>query len=145
VEGNRISGANLSVTDIAPTLLQLAGVTQPATFNGHPILPYEGHSLVPLLEGKVTAVRGPDEVLGYELFYRRGLRKGDWKVVYLPQAAAAYGKQNVGDGVWHLYNLASDPGETTDLSASQPEKLKELIAAWNAYAAAHQVVLPAAK
>lgn len=145
VEGNRISGANLSVTDIAPTLLQLAGVTQPATFNGHPILPYEGHSLVPLLEGKAAAVRGPDEVLGYELFYRRGLRKGDWKVVYLPQAAAAYGKQNVGDGVWHLYNLASDPGETTDLSASQPEKLKELIAAWNAYAAAHQVVLPAAQ
>jgi len=148
VAGGRINRANLSVTDIAPTLLQLAGLSQPASFNGHPIVPYEGHSWVSLLAGKAGAVRTPEENIGYELFYRRALRQGDWKVVYLPASNGAtpgYLKAGVGDGVWRLYNLASDPGETTDLSASEPERLKALVAAWNAYAAAkHVLPLPEA-
>ncbi len=137
VKGGRISGANLSVTDIAPTLLQLAGVTQPASFNGHPILPHEGHSWSALLAGTAQTVRSPEEPLGYELFYRRGLRKGDWKLVYLPAIkpeGAAYLKAGVGDNQWRLYNLARDPGETTDLAASEPAKLKELLADWDVYA-----------
>jgi arylsulfatase len=137
VKGGRISGANLSVTDIAPTLLQLAGVTQPASFNGHPILPHEGHSWSALLAGTAETVRSPEEPLGYELFYRRGLRKGDWKLVYLPAIkpeGAAYLKAGVGDNQWRLYNLARDPGETTDLAASEPAKLKELLADWDVYA-----------
>ncbi len=143
VQGGRINTANLSVTDIAPTLLQLAGLTQPASFNGHPILPHEGHGWSQLLAGKTDTVRSPEEALGYELFYRRGLRKGDWKIVYLPAAgadAAVYLKSGVGDNQWRLYNLARDPGETTDLSASEPAKLKELLADWDSYAKAKQVI-----
>jgi hypothetical protein len=57
-------------------------------------------------------VRGPDEVLGYELSGNRALFKGDYKL--LSNLAP------VGDGQWHLYNLALDPGETEDLQHAQP-------------------------
>ncbi len=40
-----------------------------------------------------------------------------------------------GEGVWKLYNVANDPGETTDLSADDPEIFEELKSAWDKYAA----------
>lgn len=143
----RIAPGNLSVTDIAPTLLQWAGQSQPASFNGHPILPHEGHSLVPLLAGKVGEVRSKSEPLGYELFYRRALRKGDWKVVYLPSGSASlpYLRSGVGDDRWRLYNVAKDPGETTDLAASEPARLKDLVAEWERYAREKGVLAPVEK
>lgn len=123
----RISRGNFSVQDIAPTLLDIAGIKHPATFNGRPIAPLRGYSLKPVLAGERDAVRSANDPLGTELFFRRGLRLGDWKAVFLPKMGNLYPRAGVGDGQWRLYNLANDPGETTDLSASQPEKLKELL------------------
>jgi protein-S-isoprenylcysteine O-methyltransferase Ste14 len=40
----------------------------------------------------------------------------------------------MGDGQWRLYNLARDPGETTDLSASEPAVKARLLAEYDAYA-----------
>jgi hypothetical protein len=39
-----------------------------------------------------------------------------------------------GDGVWHLYDIRNDPGETTPLEAEQPERLAEMVALYQAYA-----------
>jgi arylsulfatase A-like enzyme len=142
VAGNRIARGYLSVTDIAPTLLDLAGLTQPATFKGHAILPFEGHSLVPVLTQKASEVRSPDEPVGTELFYRRALRKGDWKAVYLPQSGSTYPRDGVGAGQWQLFNLATDPAESTDLASTNPAKLAELVADWDRYAAQKGVALP---
>lgn len=142
VVGERIARGNLSVTDIAPTLLDLAGVTQPTTFKGHAILPFEGHSLVPVLTQKATEVRAADEPVGTELFYRRALRKGDWKAVYLPKSGSAYPRGGVGDGKWQLFNLATDPAESQDLAADHTAKLAELVADWDRYAAQKGVALP---
>ncbi len=142
VVGNRIARGNLSVTDIAPTLLDLAGLTQPATFKGHSILPFEGHSLVPVLAEKAAEVRSPNEPVGTELFYRRALRKGDWKAVYLPKSGSTYPRDGVGDGKWQLFNLATDPAESTDLADQHADKLKELVADWDRYAAQKGVALP---
>jgi len=143
VVGDRISRGNLSVTDVAPTLLALAGISQPATFKGRPILPFEGKSLVPVLEDRASEVRGPAEPVGTELFYRRALRKGDWKAVYLPTSGSTYPRDGVGGGKWQLFNLATDPAETTDLAASHADKLAELVADWDSYARKKGVVLPA--
>src|SRR3546814_5750130 len=90
-----IAGGLFSVTDVAPTLLDLAGLQQPATFAGHAILPFQGHSLVPVLTGGQAEVRQPTEAVGTELFYRRALRKGDWKAVYLPTSSSAYPRNSV--------------------------------------------------
>jgi arylsulfatase len=142
VVGQRIATGLLSVTDVAPTLLDLAGSQQPATFAGHAILPFQGHSLVPVLTGSQTEVRQPTEAVGTELFYRRALRKGDWKAVYLPISGSAYPRNGVGTGVWQLFNVVQDPAEAHDLAATQPAKLKELIADWDSYAKDKGVVLP---
>jgi arylsulfatase len=142
VAGNRISRGYVSVTDVAPTLLSLAGISQPQSFKGRPILAFEGKSLVPVLEGNATEIHSPAEPIGTELFYRRGLRKGDWKAVYLPTSNATYPRDGVGEGKWQLFNLATDPAESRNLADSEPGKLAELVADWDRYAAAKGVALP---
>ena len=143
IVGQRIANSYISVTDVAPTLLDLAGVTQPGSFAGHAILPIQGHSLTPLLIDDKEQLRQPTEAVGTELFYRRALRKGDWKAVFLPSAGSAYPRKSVGTGTWQLFNIASDPSEAHDLAGSQPAKLQELVADWNSYARDKGVVLPA--
>ncbi|WP_404478296.1 arylsulfatase [Novosphingobium sp. BL-52-GroH] len=142
VVGNRIARGYLSVTDVAPTLLDLAGLSQPASFRGRSILPFEGHSLVPVLEDKAAEVRSPSEPVGTELFYRRALRKGDWKAVYLPKTGSAYPRDGAGEGKWQLFNLATDPAESTDLASNHADKLAELVSDWDSYARTKGVVLP---
>ncbi len=101
------------VNDIVPTLLDLAKVQHPGTtYKGQSIYPLTGHSLLPVITGAASRVRGPNEVLGYELSGNRALFKGDHKLLSnLPP---------VGDGQWHLYNIVQDPGETHDLQLAQP-------------------------
>ena len=107
------------VSDIVPTLLDLAGVQHPGTsYKGQTIYPLTGHSLLPVLQGKATRVRRPDEILGYELSGNRAVFKGDYKL--LSNLAP------VGDGQWHLYNISSDPGETRDLKDELPELFQSL-------------------
>lgn len=61
------------------------------------------------------------------------LRMGDWKTLKDPGAGVAPKKTPDGkatnDGV-QLYNLHIDLGETENLAAKHPEKLRELVAAW---------------
>ncbi|MBO9724683.1 MAG: arylsulfatase [Novosphingobium sp.] len=126
-----IGSAYVSVADIAPTLLDYAGLPSGGTtFQGRTVLPITGKSARPWLEGKAAFVHAANEPLGTELFGSRALRKGDWKVT------------DIGDGQWRLFNLAKDPGETEDLSANNPEKLRELTADWDSYAKANGVILP---
>lgn len=47
-----------------------------------------------------------------------------------------------GSGVWQLFNVAEDPGEAKDLSKRMPDRLEDLKAAWDAYAADVGVILP---
>ncbi len=61
------------------------------------------------------------------------MRQGRYKAV---SVAPPYGP-----GVWQLYDVVSDPGETRDLAEEQPQKLSELIAAWESYAKEVGVVL----
>lgn len=136
----RIANANLDVRDVAPTLLDYAGLRQPATFAGHPILPYEGHSLRGVLAAGAPAVRSDAEPIGYELFFRRALRKGDWKAVYLPAGNNSYTRKGVSTGRWQLFDVAADPGETRDRAGDEPARLAELVAAYDAYAKAKGVV-----
>jgi arylsulfatase A-like enzyme len=107
------------VSDIVPTLLDLASVQHPGTsYKGQTIYPLTGHSLLPVLQGQASRVRGPDEILGYELSGNRAVFKGDYKL--LSNLAP------VGDGQWHLYNLTLDPGETKDLQHELPELFQSM-------------------
>ncbi len=142
--GGRIANANLDVRDVAPTLLDYAGLRQPGQFAGHAILPHEGKSLRPVLAASADGVRSADETLGYELFFRRALRQGDWKIVFLPAPTNRYTRGGVSTGRWQLFNVARDPGETRDLATAEPKRLAELVGAYDLYAKTKGVVpLPA--
>lgn len=121
---------NAHITDVAPTILDLAGVPERRTVAGQTVKPITGKSWKPVLTGKVPAVRGPDEVIGGELFGSRKLRQGDWKIT------------DIGDGKWRLFNLAQDPGETRDLSVDQPERFQALKSTWDKWASEVGVILP---
>lgn len=110
---------------------------------GKPVKAVEGRSWKAVLAGGTGPVWPADAAVGWELFYRRALRKGDWKVVYLPKSpdGLPYSRENPLPADWELYNLKADPGETTNLAARDPEKLRELVADWERYAREAGVVI----
>jgi arylsulfatase len=127
----RISDAVAHVMDIPATILDVAGVAYPDSAD---VAPLQGRTLAPILEGADTAVRGPEDWLGWELFGNRALRLGDWKAVWLCPP--------FGPGAWQLFDLEADPGETVDLAAARPEILDRLTGLWDDYALANNVILP---
>ena len=129
-----ISHEVLTVRDVAPTFLDIAEVTYPAgSYEGRDILPQTGISFAPRLAGKQVAIHSAAEVFAWELFKRRGVRKGDWKAIWLD---APFGTDR-----WQLFDLSVDPGETQDLARKEPEKMAELIAAWNEYVLENNVII----
>jgi len=120
-----------TVADVLPTFVQLAGLPPPTTtFEGRAVQPVRGKSWAPFLAGASNGVHPPNEAVGWELFGARALRNGDWKAVHLF------------DGDWQLFDLTRDPGETRDLSATEPKRLSHLEAEWERYAKEVGVILP---
>ncbi|MBQ6161962.1 MAG: arylsulfatase [Bacteroidales bacterium] len=109
--------------DVMPTCLELAGANYPKTYNGHTILPMaaEARSLMPLIKG--ASSWDEERTLFWEHEGGRAVRKGNWRMTSL-----------CSDGKWHLYNLANDYSETTDVAASNPAKVTELKQLWNQWA-----------
>lgn len=130
---NQIVKALTHVTDIPPTLLEIAGVPLPGTqYRGQAIEPITGKSLVSLVKGETGRVRSADEPLGYELSGNKALFKGDLKL--------SRNDTPVGDGLWHLYDVQKDPGETHDLQREMPEHFATMQQAYLTYEQAHGVL-----
>ena len=128
IKGGALKREFAHVTDVAPTIFELAGARHPGTeYQGKPVLPLRGKSMVSWLQGKASTVRNDLDAVGWELGGRKALRKGDWKIVY---ANKPWGK----DG-WELYNIAKDRTESRDLADENPQKLGEMIVAWKQYVA----------
>jgi arylsulfatase len=133
-EGGKISHALLHVMDLTPTFLALAKVSHPREYRGRSIAPLQGESLAPLLTGEWRARLGPHEWLGFELAGDRAVRKGPWKLVWMPPP---FGAEK-----WRLFRLDRDPAELWDRSDGKPEQRKALLAIWEEYAKANGIVLP---
>jgi len=115
-----------TVMDLAPTILEMAGVKHPApTYQGREVVPMRGTSMVPYLQGQAAKIHGEDFINGWETCGRAAVRKGDWKIVFIPKPK--------GPERWQLYNLARDPGEVHDLAEKEPERLAALIKLWDQY------------
>lgn len=118
------------VMDLMPTCLELAGATYPAEFDGKPLPPLEGSSLVPVFEGKV---RPPPGTLFWEYHGNRAVRDGPWKLVAFPNKP------------WQLYNMVDDRTELYDLAAARPDIVAKLDALYRAWARRVGVKPPTAK
>ncbi|RYC61991.1 hypothetical protein CHU98_g4231 [Xylaria longipes] len=126
VSGGSITHQFATVMDLAPTILDMAGVTHPApTYQGREVVPMRGKSMVPYLSKQAETIHEKDFINGWETCGRAACRRGDWKIVFIPKPK--------GPERWQLYNLAKDPGEVHDLAEQEPEKLKELIKLWDIY------------
>lgn len=133
-----------TVMDIMPTMLELAGIAHPApgpsngTYRDHEVFPMRGKSWSSYFNHAQTQAssKGKDDraaihtnddpAVGWEMYGRAALRKGDWKILWMP--VDAYGKAK-----WELFDLSTDPGETHDLADEKPEKVEELLVEWEKY------------
>jgi arylsulfatase A-like enzyme len=104
--------------DIMATIVELTGAEYPETFEGHPIEPLEGTSLVPVLHGE-DIDRPP---MFWEHEGNAAVRRGKWKLV-----------RNY-PGNWELYDLDADRTELHDVAAAHPDRVREMSTAYEAWA-----------
>ncbi|CAN5905405.1 N-acetylgalactosamine-6-sulfatase [soil metagenome] len=103
----------VSSLDIMPTVAVITDAKVPKDLDGVNLLPY--------LTGKNN--EPPHDLLFWRQGARAALRKGDWKLVRMPDR-----KSN--DAPWELYNLADDMEEAFNQAEKKPEKFQELKRLW---------------
>ena len=99
-----------------------AGRLVPAGIPQHVHPPIDGVDLMPYLTGQDQGL--PHRELFWRLNQKTAIRVGDWKLLRNPDRR---GQQ---DAPWKLYNLANDLSESNDLSTDEPERVRQLSAAW---------------
>lgn len=128
------TNAYVTVMDLMPTFLELAGAAYPKDKT-----PMLGESALAFLAGGAERVH--DESYATTLAVSAGsyslrsyTRRGDWKLLTFEQP---FDERN-----FALYNLAEDPGETTDLAQVYPDKRAEMLALWRAERRKMLITLP---
>lgn len=108
------------VMDFLPTCAELAGIPVPTEHEGKPARKIDGKSLVPVLKG---GKRKGHQRLFWWWGGNRAMRDGKWKIVFDRQFKK-----------WELYDLVVDRTETNDLAAEHEGRVKDMVAAWEAWA-----------
>jgi arylsulfatase A-like enzyme len=122
------------VTDVLPTLLDLAGLSHPRSRNGLPAKSIDGFSFASVLpdpDAPSTHHEQYAEFGGNRGFYRDG-----WKILTNHEPGTPFD-----DGEWELYDARTDPNELHNVAAREPALLKEMAKAWET-AAWHNTVFP---
>ncbi|MCW8156823.1 arylsulfatase [Stutzerimonas stutzeri] len=122
---NEVRSQFSHVIDIAPTILEAAGLPEPKVVNGTPQIPMAGFSLAYSFNDAKAAERHTTqyfEINGNRAIYHDGwfartIHRAPWEGK--PRAALA-------DDVWELYDVRNDFSLANNLAAQQPDKLKEL-------------------
>jgi arylsulfatase len=126
-----VNDAYATVMDLAPTFLELAETEYPNDSRLHPIL---GESMANLLAGNTHRVHDEDYPT---VLYHRGrafIRQGNWKLVNL--------EPPFDESRLELFDLASDPGETTNLAAREPARVRALLDLWHTQRRELGILLP---
>ena len=102
---NQIDNSFCFITDIAPTIYDIVGLSTSENEGYHPI---SGKSILPHIENNSVPIYSSNEGVGLEAAASSAYFLGDYKIV----------KNNtpLGDKQWKMYNLKIDPGETTNIA-----------------------------
>ncbi len=113
------------VIDVAPTILQAAGLPEPKIVNGTPQTPIEGVSLLDTFNDAKARERHTTQY--FEIFGNRAIYRDGWLARTLHRAPWQTGKQKpLESDTWDLYNVREDFSLTRNLAGEQPDKLEEL-------------------
>lgn len=138
--GGEVRNQFTHVIDIAPTILDAAGIAEPRSVNGTAQTPIQGKSfLSTLADPKAKETRTSQY---FEMFANRGMYKDGWWAASLSFEPwePERGDFNPFTAKWELYNLETDFSQGKDLAAKNPGKLAEMTALWWAEASANKAL-----
>ncbi len=113
------------VIDVAPTVLEAAGLPQPTMVNGTKQYPMDGTSMVYTFNDAGAPDRRTTQY--FEMFGNRAIYHDGWvaatrhSIPWLLTQNPPFDQDR-----WELYNINEDFSQANDLAAQNPEKLKEL-------------------
>jgi arylsulfatase len=115
------------IADVAPTILEAAGLSVPKSYHGVEQQPMEGVSMAYSYDNPKAPNRKKRQY--YEMFGNRAIWVDGWKAVTLHAGRMPWQLNVTLDfekDKWELYNVAKDFSESTDLADKYPKKLEEL-------------------
>ncbi len=130
----------LHVIDIAPTILDAAGISEPRSVNGTAQTPIQGTSfLSTLADADADEVRTSQY---FEMVVNRGMYKDGWWAASLAFEPwdPVRGEFDPLKARWELYNLDEDFTQANDVAADNPDKLDEMKALWWAEASKNKAL-----
>ena len=119
------------VIDLAPTILEAAGLPEPTFVNGVQQAPIEGRSMLYTFNEPAAAER--HDLQYFEMFANRGIYHRGWSAVTkhrTPWVMVGGELPAFDDDVWELYDGADDYSQARDLATEQPEMLAKLQRLW---------------
>lgn len=127
VEAGGVTHAHMTMMDILPTFMEIAGTQHPGAgpYKGREIRNIRGSSAWAHLTGQADDVHDANSVVGWAGRGRGGaFIRGDYKIIN----TAPPGERGITD--WRLYNLVADPGERKDIAADHPERVASMVEEW---------------
>jgi arylsulfatase A-like enzyme len=113
------------VIDVAPTVLESAGLPEPKSVNGVTQYPMDGVSMLYTVDDAAAKDRRTTQY--FEMFGNRGIYHNGWVACTRHSIPWILGSAPpLEEDVWELYNIDEDFSEANNLASSNPEKLKEL-------------------
>jgi arylsulfatase len=113
------------VIDIAPTILEAAGLPEPKEVNGSKQTPIEGTSM--LYTFSEPKAKSHHDTQYFEIFANRSIYHDGWLAGTVHKAPwEAKPRNTIENDKWELYDTSKDHSMREDLSAKFPEKLKEM-------------------
>ena len=113
-------------TDVAATVLDVAGLEMPKEYKGIKQYPLNGVSMRYSFDEPTTPTTRKRQY--FAMLGTRGIWQDGWKAAALHAPISNQG--NFDQDRWELYHVAEDRSESTNVAEQYPDKLKELIDAW---------------